>query len=421
MKNRENILSAGGIWRIAAVLAAVSAAALQLPAQVVVPKGERLADKSRIEEDTVIEELDLDSDISYTVTSSATLTIRNVTGGAFTLSASGYGTFVFENIDNKKMSLNVASQTHVKFRGGKRPKVCDGAFFHVDASDESSQTFLSFNGTNFVTRWNDVRGDGRPYAEKNRNIHCKGYPFSVNGRLNGRPVVDFGTIYQSGGLQGAGASLVWSETCSRPMAVFAVIGDTEDSSSNVNGKGGHAYRNNSWFSSTSSTTGYRGNGESGYSCEILNAGSLIHKNVGAEFSVDGAAVDATVFRPSSGSMHVVGWHATKEDYIAVTSTKDAPMDAFASERNGELGGIRIAEYIVFTNEVPSEAERIEIISYLTQKWKDAQAYDFELSSIRLSSSEVNSSSFLSLVISSKRFSSATAASIFLVILFNLSP
>ena len=98
MKNRENNLSAGGIWRIAAVLAVVSAAALQLPAQVVVPKGERLADKSRIEEDTVIEELDLDSDISYTVTSSATLTIRNVTGGAFTLSASGYGTFVFENI-----------------------------------------------------------------------------------------------------------------------------------------------------------------------------------------------------------------------------------------------------------------------------------------------------------------------------------
>ena len=363
-------------------------------ATVVIPKGEVLPNNSTINEDTVVEELNLASNMAYTVFSTATLTIKNVTGGAFRFTAQGYGTVVFEKIENTAMSLYVTPATHVRFRAVNRPAVCDRAFFHVDASDEATMDISSFNGTNFVKRWNDVRGDGHPYATKNSNSNCKGYPFAVNGYLNGRPVVDFGTLYQNNGLRGVGASLVWSEACARPVEVFAVIGDTEDSSAKVSGSGGQQYRNNSWFGHTSSTTGYRGNGAVGTTCEILNSGALINTKAKASFTVDGALVTATTFRPSADSMHLVSWYATDSAYINGTGSADAPMNAFASERNGELGGIRIAEYIVFTNEVLSASDRADVLAYLTGKWQTASANDFSLNLIKLncdgsSSSELN--------------------------------
>ena len=363
-------------------------------ATVVVPKGEVLPNNSTINEDTVVEELNLASNMAYTVISTATLTIKNVTGGAFRFTAQGYGTVVFEKIDNTEMELNVLSTAHVKFRAVERPAACDNAFFHVDASDETTMSFSSFNGTNFVTRWNDVRGDGRPYAEKNSNANCKGYPFTVNGYLNGRPVVDFGTLWQSGGLRGVGASQVWSEACARPVEVFAVIGDTEDSSANVSGIGGQQYRNNSWYGCTNSTTGYRGNGDVGTTCEILHANALINSRARAAFTVDGEAVTATSFRPSADSMHLVSWYATDSAYINGTGSADAPMNAFASERNGELGGIRIAEYIVFTNAVLSAADRTEVSSYLIRKWSTADSCDFTLASLRLAASDTSSAELI---------------------------
>ena len=379
--------------RVSVLLAVALASASTVSAVVVVPKGEVLPNNSRIEEDTVVEELNLASNMSYTVISTATLTFKNIVGGAFRLTAQGYGTYVFENIDNAEMSLTVTAQTHVKFRSASRPEACAGAFFHVDASDEETMTLSSLNGTNFVTRWSDVRGEGHPYAEKNPNINCKGLPFAVNGYQNGRPVVDFGTLWQYGGLNGVGASQVWSEPCARPVEVFAVIGDTEDSSANVSGAAGVQYRNNSWYGHASSTTGYRGNGATGSTCEILNGSALIRTNAAAKFMVDGdAEADATTLRPSADSMHVVSWYATNSAYVDGTGSADAPINAFASERDKELGGVRIAEYIVFDKLLPA-SDRADIVAYLTRKWQ-TDSSDFTLASITLVSSDSSSAEMI---------------------------
>ena len=378
--------------RISVSLVAALASATATFATVLVPKGEVLPNNTRIVEDTVIEELNLASNMTYVVISTATLTIKNVTGGAYRFAAQGYGTFVFEHIDNSDMSLAVVSTAHVKFRAAARPAACDSAFFHVDASDEETMTLSSLNGTNFVTRWSDVRGDGHPYAEKNSNSNCKGYPFAVNGYLNGRPVVDFGTLWQDGGLKGVGASQVWTEPCARPVEVFAVIGDTEDSSANVSGAAGVQYRNNSWYGHTAETTGYRGNGAVGTTCEILNSGALIRSRAAASFTVDGEAVTATAFRPSADSMHVVSWYATNSAYVDGSGSGDAPINAFASERNRELGGIRIAEYIVF-DELLSASDRADVVSYLTSKWQ-ADVSDFTVASITLSADSTSSAELI---------------------------
>ena len=68
--------------RVISLVAAVTPAVPTLAA-VVYQNGEVPANGSTISEDTVIEELNLASNMTYTVISTATLTIQNVTGGAF--------------------------------------------------------------------------------------------------------------------------------------------------------------------------------------------------------------------------------------------------------------------------------------------------------------------------------------------------
>ena len=123
---------------VAAVTSAVPAFAL-----VEYHNGEAPASGSRIEEDTVIDELNLASDMTYIVVGKATLTIKNVTGGAFKFTVQGYGTNVFEHIDNTSMSLSVVATAHVKFPRTSPPDAGASDFTLDSITLQASETSLA--------------------------------------------------------------------------------------------------------------------------------------------------------------------------------------------------------------------------------------------------------------------------------------
>ena len=94
----------------------------------------------------------------------------------------------------------------------------DDAVFHFDASDTSTMTIVSENGTNYVTRWNCVSGNRYATVLGNR-------PFL--GTFNGMTVVDFGTFNNDpyDHPDGYGASMAWSEADRAIREVFMVYSD----------------------------------------------------------------------------------------------------------------------------------------------------------------------------------------------------
>ena len=330
----------------------------------------------RIETDTVIDELKLVSNTNFTVISTATLTIRKLTGGNFNIWLSGYGRMVVCDIQNAEASIIVESSATLEFKrmhkdSPEYPSVCSDAFYHVDADAVDSIVTETSGDMTLVSRWNDVRGAGHPYSEKNPSDYCKHKPFVNQFYLNGRDVIDFGTIF-NGDINtslGWGGSLLWSETCVRPVEVYMVAGDNEFAKNCVTGTGGAQHRNNTFFGCTTSATAYRGNGTMSNACQIVNSGAVLYTATSPEFSLDGAIVNPTQCVPEDG-MHVIGYRATKATFIDGTDGKTAPINAFASERNYECGGIRIAEYMTFTN-VLTAAQRTEVYEYLTNKWFSA--------------------------------------------------
>lgn len=83
------------------------------------------------------------------------------------------------------------------------------AAFWVDASDETS---LTKDGAGNITRWDDTRGGGYPYAAA-----WLAAPVYLTNALNGLPAVDFGA-------QGSTRCLQWSAEIAGVQTIFWVIG-----------------------------------------------------------------------------------------------------------------------------------------------------------------------------------------------------
>ena len=323
----------------------------------------------------VIGTLNLTSDQTIDLVADETTVVSNLTGGAHTLTVQGTGRLVVHNFANPDARLVVGAGATLEGRCAV-PAVCARAFFHVDACATNTLTFSLGGGTNLVSKWTDVRGGDHVYASARSGMNM---PYVTTCYFNGRDVMDFGSIKQSnGGLQGWGGTLAWSTRCARPIEVFMVAGDTLDAKASINGNGGNQHRNNALFGTTDSSSetgivGFRGNGATGETCELLNGSSLLWKNAKMNsFTVDGTAnINPTTYRLPDG-MHVISCYATNEAYIDGTGSADVAIDAFAAERSYyEQGGLRFGEYIVFTN-VLSAAERAEVNGYLEGKWRTEQ-------------------------------------------------
>ena len=321
----------------------------------------------------VVGTLDLSADQTLDLADGLVTVVSNLTGGAHTLTVQGTGRLVVYRFSNPDARLVVGTGVTLEARCAV-PAVCSKAFFHVDACAVDTLTFSPKNGTNLVSKWADVRGAGYPYASNVSGVPHANMPFITSCHYNGRDVMDFGSIWQSNNLQGWGGMLEWSSSASgvaRPIEVFMAAGDTPDAKAGVDGDGG-SHRNNTLFGcSTSVATGVRGNGTSGGTSQLLLSGAPLASHAKMSFTVDGEARTATSYQLPDG-MHVISCYATDAGYIDGTGTITANINFFARERSNIYGGLRIGEYIVFTN-LLSAAERADVNDYFTAKWRTQQS------------------------------------------------
>ena len=324
----------------------------------------------------VVGTLDLSADQTLDLADGLVTVVSNLTGGAHTLTVQATGRLVVLRFSNPDARIAMESGTTLEARCAV-PAVCAKAFFHVDACAVNTLTFSPENGTNLVSKWADVRGAGYPHAEKFTSVSAPQahMPFITPCHYNGRDVMDFGSIWQSAedGLKGWAGTLKWSASASgsaRPIEVFMAAGDTPDAKDGVDGSGG-SHRNNALFGcSTSAASGVRGNGAVGGTSQLLISSSPLAYQAKMSFTVDGEARTATSYQLPDG-MHVISCHATEQTYIDGTGTITVNVDWFARERSNIWGGLRIGEYIVFTNEL-SAAERAEMNDYFDAKWRTEQ-------------------------------------------------
>ena len=317
---------------------------------------------------TTLDEVTLSADVSYDVAQGDTLVLKVVGGYNYLITKTGKGRLVIKAVDGDKVRVDL--------REGILELNADGAalaasalakaWFHVDATAAASMTTEEADGKTLVSAWADVRGAGHPSATVvDGQSHLNHKPYVTENGCGGLPVVDFGSLYNwylDHGLKGYGAAMMWSEICTNPAEVFAVIGDTEDAKETLpetaEARWGAGGRPNSFFGYTASTpvTGYRGDNPQ---MALLNGGSTLNAN-GVTCVVDGKEVTPTAYAVPDG-MHVIALHMKD-------ATKEAPLNAFARERTYAYGGVRIGEYIVFDQPLTDD-ERVAVRAYLMCKWR----------------------------------------------------
>ena len=318
---------------------------------------------------TTIDDLALSADTSYDVARGDTLVLKVVSGYNYLITKTGKGKLVIETVDNDKVRVDLREGILELNADGQKAaeSALAKAWFHVDTTDAASMTTEESDGKTLVSAWADVRGAGHPSATATGG-HLGHKPYVTENGCGGLPVMDFGSLYNRAsdgggtmrGLEGYGAAMIWSETCTNPAEVFAVIGDTEDAKDTLppttDAQWGAGGRPNSFFSYTDAVTGYRGDKPP---MALLHSGSTLSAN-GVTCVVDGKAVTPSSYAVSDG-MHVI-------DLKMTDATKSSPINAFARERVYAYGGVRIGEYIVFT-EALTEDERAAVRAYLMRKWR----------------------------------------------------
>ena len=153
-------------------------------------------------DDAVISDLSLATDTNAVidVAEGSVTIIDKISGNRGTITKTGGGTLEVRLLRNSKARFNV--------QGGKLyfaqqiPSVVDKAFFHVDASRPETLELEEVNGTNFVVRWHDVRGNGNyatnsPLTKTWRPDPQNRRAFISSVTQNGLPVVDFGSMLTS--------------------------------------------------------------------------------------------------------------------------------------------------------------------------------------------------------------------------------
>ena len=331
--------------------------------------------------ETVLDELSLATDTNAVIDVPAgdVTVLARLTGNRGTITKTGEGTLKVVMMRNTKARFDI--------QGGKllfdsqAPRAFDEAFFHVDASRADTLVTESLNGTNFVVRWNDVRGNGR-YAT-NTAYTAWWRPDPENRRAfisdvtqNGLPVVDFGGMLfagytnAEGRILGYGASMEFNERCPAAREVYEVISDTPDIAT-ITVDYPVFYDKIPAVSFISSSTGTAGN-------KRENLGTLPYPHIFYDNSsfrgwsqgwvyVDGTRHARNAYgiagKFSAGAgFHVLGFTSRTNDDYSVS------VNAFARNYNSSFGGQRLAEYLVFTNRL-SDADRYHLQTYLVEKWK----------------------------------------------------
>ena len=313
---------------------------------------------------------------------SGTLTAENVAirfEGNASLDKLSIGTsnlMVSANATAKVDTLNMSADTLVKqgagtvqcsFLGGTLPSIAvEGGtlqltgwprdtWFHIDASLTNTMTLSAQNGTNFITRLNDVYGNGRYAAPPGGNGSTSPrQPWLQNAVQNSRPAIDFGspsgvgftdsTGAQLGYTNGWGGCLNWNERCTGVRSVFMVVSDREEFST---------MGNSCWPFFLGDLSTYHFHRESTALIFSTIADSGLRQG---KILFDGESVAYnSAFLP-------VGFHT-----LALIPTTAVYAQTFSNDRNLRFGGQRLAEAVICTN-VPSATMQTNILAYFDAKW-----------------------------------------------------
>ena len=171
-----------------------------------------------IAEDTTVSNLSVTAQSRLTVDSGVTLSVVNYVGNDILLQLYGGGTVAIENLQDDIGFIEANGSVTLRFTAETDTHgLASGAFFHVDASVAASLVTENRNGTNFVVRWNDVRGTAYPYAYNGDQVT---QPFLVDN--GARSHVDMGR-YQSFPATGQGGYLDWSQKSTALILAFMIL------------------------------------------------------------------------------------------------------------------------------------------------------------------------------------------------------
>lgn len=313
-----------------------------------------------------------------------TTNVIDTLGGAYTLTKIGGGTLEIRYSKSESAKV-VVSEGLVRFANPRPDELFARAYFHVDASDLSSMTIETVNGTNFVTRWNDTDGRTARYATHCTTVwNCRKNPENRKPFLrmnfqNGLPVMDFGSLLtkyntnEVGQALGYGAAMKFDRATPYIKEGFNVYSDTPDYDEWEKVPSFNAGMNG--MSIFSHETSYRFTRHS-YSSPRL--GLMNDNSQNNDFFATGRSVwlDGSLMTdhpkwtcPSMG-FHILRIHPTADG--------NTTFNSFAAEYNSSsdtsYGGQRIAEYVLFTNKTETgessmTADEAAMINrYLRVKW-----------------------------------------------------
>jgi hypothetical protein len=294
-----------------------------------------------------LDKLSLDAG-NLMVSENATAQLDTLNMSAGTLVKQGAGTVQCGFFGGALRSISVEGGT-LQLTGWPRD-----TWFHMDASQTNTMVLAAQNGTNFITRLNDVYGNGRyATAPGSNGSTSPRQPWLQDASQNSRPVIDFGspsgvgfndgTGAQLGNTNGWGGCLNWSERCVGVSSVFMVVSDREDFSTMTG----------CWpfFVGDVSTYMFHRDSNAKIFATIANPGLLQGKIL-----FDGKSVTYdSAFLP-------IGFHT-----LALIPTNAVYAQTFSNDRYLRYGGQRLAEAIICTN-VPSATMQTNILAYFDAKW-----------------------------------------------------
>ena len=241
-------------------------------------------------------------------------------------------------------------------------KVAGHPAFWLDASKESSVVYApDESGVNLVTRWNDCRA-GEPMFCTNI-VHSPQY---VNGDSMSEKYVRIGNRPDCGISIDNTECLVWNRTLTNIKEVF-LVQDPSEGGGVILGRSSRLADN---VYSSFAGAFYRDEGATIPSTPFTKQGSDVGWK--GRFFLDGVAIDGTKCGYMGSGMQLV-------DFIPyLGGSERLQADAFGlSFRTGssgcswqiqnENGHMRIAEYIIYTNEL-THTERVQTAQYLMEKW-----------------------------------------------------
>lgn len=324
------------------------------------------------------ESLVLTEDTEVTVEEGQSLVYESLGGtGAFTLTKKGAGILEIRRVTNAKAKVVIA-EGEVRFANPRPDDVFAKAYFHVDATDASSMTIETVNGTNFVTRWNDADGRAQYATHCTTVWNCRTDPntrkpyLTENGQ-NGLPVMDFGSLLtkyntnEFGQALGYGAAMKFNKTTPKIYDAFTIAADSDDVAEWPKRKDidWDSMNGQSYFSHETSYTCVR---RDYYPADLSKGGPGLL----ADNSQNNPWNNGNIwFDGTKVSGHPKWVYPTPGFHFVHMKPTGEALTAFAAEyvgsSNRSYGGMKIAEYVIFTN-VLDEADTEQLNRYLGGRW-----------------------------------------------------